>query len=389
MNSPIYLDGFATLPLAPEARDAMLAAWAVPGNAGSANGAGERAASIVAAGRAAVATLIGASPGEIIFTSGATEANNLALIGVVSALRKRQPTRRRIIVSAVEHKAVLEAAASLDALGIEVASAPVDTGGRLDLTAFGDLIDETVLIASVMMANNETGVVQPVAEAAAIAHTHGVLFHCDAAQAAGKVPLDVGELDVDYLSLSAHKLYGPMGIGALYVAAGAPHPSPLLHGGGQQAGVRPGTEPVALISGFGTAATLAAARMDVDAHQGRQLMRVLLDGLARRHLKFRLITAGHDVVPGSAAILLENIDGDALCSAVARFVSISNGSACTAGQLKESHVLRAIGLASHDSRSFIRICCNRYNSMQELELAATHIASAAERCRLATGGVHQ
>jgi cysteine desulfurase len=386
---PIYLDGFSTLPLAPEAREAMLSAWEQPGNAGSANAAGERAASIVADGRAAVATLIGASPGEIIFTSGATEANNLALLGVATALRAQGSSRRRVVISTIEHKAVMAAAAALAASGLEIVLAPVDHAGRLDLAAFADLVDDSVLIASVMMVNNETGVIQPVAEAAAMTHAHGAPFHCDAAQAAGKVPLDVCDLDVDYLSLSAHKLYGPMGVGALYMAAGAPRPSPLLHGGGQQGGIRPGTEPVALISGFGAAAKVAAAMIDVDAHHGRQLVAELLEGLSQRQVRFRSITGSHPVVPGSAVILLEAVDGDALCSAVARDVSISTGSACTAGQLYPSHVLKAIGLDNAEARSVIRIFCNRYNNVPEMTSAAAHIASVAELSRLATGEVHQ
>lgn len=389
ITGPIYLDGFATLPLAREARTAMLSAWEQPGNAGSANVAGERAASIVDAGRLAVANLVGASPAEIVFTSGATEANNLAISGVVAALRAQGSRRDRVVVSAVEHKAVLEAALSLRALGVDVVEAPVDMTGRIDLEAFGELIDETVLIASVMMVNNETGVIQPVAEAAAIAHAQGVLFHCDAAQGAGKVPIDVVNLDVDYLSVSAHKLYGPMGIGALYIAAGSPPPSPLFHGGGQQARLRPGTEPVALIAGFGAAAATAQHMMEDDADHGRQLVATLLAGLSSRQVRFRPITGNHRVVPGSAAILLEGVDGNALCAAVARDVSISTGSACTAGQIDTSHVLGAMGMRGDCARSVVRIFCSRYNMLEEMEVAAAHIASAADRSRLATGGVRQ
>ena len=389
MRVPIYLDGFATLPLAAEARDAILSAWSQPGNAGSPNGAGERAASIVDGGRVAIAQLIGAAPSEIIFTSGATEANNLALIGVASTLLASGSTRRRVVVSAIEHKAVLEAAASLKTGGIEILIAPVDAAGRLNLGAFDALVDDSLLIASVMMVNNETGVIQPVAEAAAMAHSRGALFHCDAAQAAGKLPLDVGELDVDYLSLSAHKLYGPMGIGALYVAAGVPLPSPQLHGGGQQAGLRPGTEPVALIAGFGAAATLASQSLESDADHGRQLVAEFLAGLARRQVRFRAVTGDHPVVPGSAAILLDSIDANALCAAVSRDVSISTGSACTSGQLDTSHVLKAIGFNHTEARSVVRVFCNRYNLMQEMDPAASYVASAAQRSRLATGEVHQ
>lgn len=243
-SEPVYLDGFATLPIAPEACEAMLSALARPGNAGSPNLSGERAASIVAEGRVAVADLIGASPSEIVFTSGATEANNLAIIGLATAMADREPDRRRIVISAVEHKAVIEPAKFLKKHGFNVDFAPVDGRGLLDVEAFGRLMGNDVLFTSVMLVNNETGVVQPVREAAAFAHSYGVLFHCDAAQAVGKIQVDVLDLDVDYLSLSGHKCYGPMGIGALYVSAGAPKPHPLIFGGGQQAGTRPGTEPV-------------------------------------------------------------------------------------------------------------------------------------------------
>ena len=388
-GAPVYLDGFATLPVAPAALQAMLSAWGQPGNAGSPNAAGERAATIVDAGRQAVAGLLGASPAEIIFTSGATEANNLALIGVVAALRAQGSRRNRVVVSAIEHKAVLESALSLRALGVEVLLAPVDAAGRIDLAAFAELIDDTVLIASVMMVNNETGVVQPVAEAIDLAHAQGVLFHCDAAQAAGKLHIDVVDLDVDYLSLSAHKLYGPMGIGALYAAAGVPSPAPLLHGGSQQGGKRPGTEPVALISGFGAAAAVAANEIDKDGSHGRRLVAELLAGLSKRQVRFKSITGDHNIIPGSAAVVLEGVDANALCAAVARAVSISTGSACTAGQLDTSHVLRSMGMSPTLARSVVRIFCNRYNTLEEMAVAASHIASAAEHSRLATGEVRQ
>jgi cysteine desulfurase len=388
-EAPVYLDGFATLPLAPEARDAMLRAWEQPGNAGSPNASGERAARIVAAGRAEVAALIGAAPSEIIFTAGATEANNLALIGGAQRAAALFPEKRRIIVSAVEHKAVLEPARILEGQGFVLSIAPVDVNGRLDLDVFEALLGDDVLLASIMMVNNETGVVQPVAEAAALVHAVGGLVHTDAAQAAGKIAIDVLDLDIDYLSLSAHKCYGPIGIGALYVAAHAPKPMPIVHGGGQQDAIRPGTEPVALIAGFGAAAKVARTDLGRDCIHAEELIKALLDGLSSRQLRFRRITGAAKVVAGSAALQLAGIDADRLCASVARAVSLSTGSACSSGQIKQSHVLEAIGFSWNDASQVIRIFCNRYQDINDMEMAAEYIVTAADRSRLAAGEVRQ
>ncbi|WP_323493999.1 cysteine desulfurase family protein [Sphingomonas sp. 10B4] len=387
--TPIFLDGFATLPLAPEARDAMLAAWTFPGNAGSPNGSGERAARIIADARADVAALIGAAPAEIIFTSGATEANNLAILGIAHSALARNSSRRRIVVSSVEHKAVLEPANILAGRGFDVVVAPVDQYGRVDLPRLESLVDECTLLVSVMMVNNETGVVQPVSEVASITHAAGALFHTDAAQAGGKVAIDVLELDVDYLSLSAHKCYGPMGVGALYCAAGAPTPEPLIYGGGQQNAVRPGTEPVALIAGFGAAAKMAMVALCEDASRGRTLIGALLDRLAQQQIRFERITGDRPVVPASAAIRLEDVNGDDLCAMVARNVSLSTGSACTAGQVRVSHVLERMGLSDVDARSVVRIYCHRYLTERDIDAAAAHIIAAIVRSRVATGEVRQ
>lgn len=388
-SEPIYLDGFATLPLAPEARDAMMTAWSTPGNAGSPNGAGERAAAIIAEGRANVAELIGAGPAEIIFTSGATEANNLAILGIARAAAAAGSTRKRLLVSAIEHKAVIESAKALENEGFAVAKVPVDGGGRLDLNALQALLREEVLLVSVMLVNNETGTIQPVAAAAALAHDAGALFHTDAAQAAGKIPIDVLDLDVDYLSLSAHKMYGPMGVGALFVAAGSPTPLPLFYGGGQQQAARPGTEPVPLIAGFGAAAKAAKKRLPADTTHARLLGEAFLDELSRRQVRYRLIGDHGHTVPGGVAIELLGLDAAALCSAVARDVSLSVGSACTSGQIQTSHVLEAIGISEYFAQSFVRVFCHRYQDEQEIRRAAAIIADFCSRPSLATGGVHQ
>jgi cysteine desulfurase len=376
MNEPVYLDGFSTTPLAPEARQAILAAFDQPGNASSQHAAGQRAAITVEAARESVASLLGAAASEIVFTSGATEADNLALLGVARALRKDGSDRNRIVVSAIEHKAVLEAAAALRSEDYVVQLAPVDRFGRLDLAAFQELVDPDTALVSVMAANNETGVIQPIKEAAAAAHRVGALFHSDAAQAVGKIPTDVIELGVDYLSISSHKMYGPMGIGALFVSAAATKPLPLTYGGGQEKGLRPGTEPVALIAGFGAAARVAAHRR-ADANKNIELMNDLLAGLADRQVRFRRISGPHEVVPGTAAIAIDGVDAEHLCLKLARDVEISTGSACTSGQLRRSHVLEAMGFSEHQASQVVRLFCGRFVTEKDVARAAEKIAIAA------------
>lgn len=389
MSLPVYLDGFATLPLAPEARAAMLAAWDAPGNAGSPNTSGEIAAQTIDKARSEVAALIGAASREIIFTSGATEANNLALLGAATALSEQLPSRRRIVVSSIEHKAILEPASVLSNRGFELCIAPVDQNGRLDLQAFSDLATSNLLLASVMLVNNETGVIQPVREAAEIAHAAGGAFHSDAAQAAGKIDIDVFGLDIDYLSLSAHKCYGPMGIGALFVAAGAVRPFPLTFGGGQQEAIRPGTEPVALIAGFGAAAEVARDKMEQNQRHTDGLLRQLFREMTDGGIGFQRITGQHPVIPGSAAIRINGVDADALCSRVAPKVSISTGSACNSGQIGSSHVLASMGYSTEAASSIVRIFCHRYLDSSAIRTAAHHIIDAESRSRVATGEVRQ
>jgi cysteine desulfurase len=389
MPTPVYLDGFSSLPIAPEAKTAIIDALSRPGNASSPHRAGEEAARRIAQARGEVADLIGATPGEITFTSGATEANNVALVGAARALRMEGVKRTRILVSAIEHKAVIEPAQALTREGFEVTLAPVNRFGELDLSAFRELLDDCVLLASVMTVNNETGVIQPVREAAAAAHEVGALFHTDAAQAAGKLPLDVTDLDADYVSLSGHKLYGPMGIGALYVAASAPKPQPLCYGGGQQGGLRPGTEPIALIAGFGAAAKLAAKELEADAEHGRDLARLFLDELAARQVRFSLVSDDREVVPGGLSIRINGADADQLCAMLADKVQLSTGSACTSGQLRTSHVLEAMGLSSGEAAEVLRAFCHRYLNAEDIRSAAAHVAASIRQSAVATGGAVQ
>jgi len=389
ISVPIYLDGFATMPLADEARDAMFAAWTSPANAGSPHSLGDRAAAAVAEARKAVADLIGATPSEIVFTSGATEANNLALIGVARwAVETRSP-KRRIVVSAVEHKAVLEPAHELKRLGFDVVVAPVDSRGVIDCAALTVLVDENTLLVSVMAANNETGVLQPLSEVVAISRAHGALVHCDGAQAAGKIPIDVVELDVDYLSLSSHKMYGPVGVGGLYVSATSPTPRPLQFGGGQQNGVRPGTEPVPLIVGFGIAARLGRNGLAADGDHGRHLALRLLAKLDEHQVRYRQITNGAPTLPGSLSLAMPGIDGDDLVAHLQSKVCLSTGSACNYGQILPSHVLISMGISQDDARSVFRIYCNRYLSDHDIDAASAFIAEAYLRLDRRAGRTRQ
>ncbi len=388
-SEAVYLDGFSTMPLAPEAKTAMIDAFDHVGNAASPHSAGEGAAQRIAHARLAVADLINAAPSEIIFTSGATEANNLALIGVASAATHASDRRRRIIVSAIEHRAVLEPARHLASLGFDVVEAPVNSAGVVDLPALAGLISGETLLVSVMAVNNETGLVQPVAEIAALVRKAGALFHCDAAQAVGKLDCDVQAIDVDYLSISSHKLYGPMGVGALYVAAHAPRPEPLTFGGGQQSGLRPGTEPVALIAGFGAAALVATRYLSTDAVHNADLIARLLAGLTSSHVRYTLLGKDQLRVPGGAAIALDGIDAEAVCTMLARTVQLSTGSACAAGQLLTSHVLDAMAFSVKKAQSVLRLMTNRYLTGEQIDRAADEIAASVHRSVLATGEVRQ
>lgn len=388
----IYLDGHATTALAPEARDAMLAAWDCVGNASSPHSAGARASLTVDTARRSVARLIGAEPTEIVFTSGATEANNLALLGVARAAVRAGVARSRVVVSAIEHKAVLEPARMLRGEGFDVVEAPVNREGQVDLAEFAQLVNEETLLVSVMAANNEIGVIQPITEVAAIARRVGALTHCDAAQAAGRISLDVFDLDLDYLSLSAHKLHGPFGVGALYVAATAPRPHPLIVGGGQEGGARAGTLPVPLIAGFGAAAEIAASNLERDAQHAGSLARRFMADLASQQLSFEVVCADSDHLPGSLNLRLEGIDADDLVSTLTDDVLISTGSACNSGQIEPSHVLRAIGFTYKEAKSTVRVLFGRYNTSAEAIEAAGLFAQACARVRLATvatGGCRQ
>ncbi len=384
-SSPVYLDGHATTPLAPEAQEAMEPWWhAQAGNPNSPHRHGQYAGAAVEAARSAVAALVGASPSEIHFTSGATEANNLAIIGTALAAVARGEHRRGIVVSQIEHKSVLNAAYALEREGFAVTELPVAANGVIDLERALAAISEDTLLVSVMAANNEIGALQPLTDVTRIARAHGALVHVDAAQLVGKLPFDAAAFDL--VSLSSHKMYGPMGIGALYVSGAAPYrPRPLFYGGDQEGGLRPGTLPTPLIVGFGAAARIAEARLDADGRHSAALAGRFEEELRSRQVRFVRHGAETSRLPGSISIAFEGVDANELIAAVSAEVSISEGSACQSGQIMPSHVLQAIGLTVSLLTSTVRLYFGRYNTEADAALAAGAIATAAAKLRVRTG----
>ncbi|MEO7179160.1 MAG: cysteine desulfurase family protein [Allosphingosinicella sp.] len=382
----IYLDGFATTAIAPQARDAMLEALALPANPSSPHALGERAANLIGRARRDIAALVGCSPAELVFTSGATEANNLAITG---GAYTAPAGRRRIVVSAIEHRAVLEPARALAEMGFDLVLAPVDTRGVIDLAKLGDIVRDDCWLVSAMAVNNETGVVQPIAEIARIAHERGALIHTDAAQAIGKIPVDLAEWDVDYASITAHKMHGPVGIGALYIAAGATPPRPLQLGGGQQAGRRAGTEPVALIAGFGAAAAVACEKGSENATVRAALLNRILEVLSEHQVRWEKISGEAETVPGGCAIVLPGVDADEVCQRIQNEIFISTSSACSAGRITLSHVLTSMGIDPDRGRSTIRLMMSEYGSIAEAETAGEALARAIRESRSGAGRIIQ
>lgn len=383
----IHLDGHATTPVAPEAIDAMLRQLAETGNPHAAHAAGQRAAVIVEEGRAAVAALIGAQPSELFFTSGATEANNLALLGLARSAARAGLTARTVITSLIEHPSVLGPARMLEREGFRHVATPVGPDGVIDLAALAAVPD--ALIVSVGLVNGELGTVQPIEQVAAIAHTAGAFVHCDGAQAVGRIPVDVFGLDVDALSMSSHKMYGPAGIGALFISSAATlRPEPLFVGGGQEGGLRPGTVPAVLVAGFAAAAKLASAKMADDAAHVELLRGAFLTMLREENLDFQINAVGPRV-PGSLNLRFDGVEGDSLVDQVADRISIATGSACSSGKVEPSQVLTAIGLSRDEARSSIRLYFDRYLNHSDVRAAAATIANAVRRFSVVAGEVVQ
>jgi cysteine desulfurase len=376
----IYLDYNATTPVDDQVISKMLPYFATQfANAASSHEMGHQANDAVEEARSMVAELVATKRGEVYFTSGATEANNLALRGILPQLL---PTRQRVLVGTTEHRAVLDTAHRLRASGAAVEEVPVSSDGLIDEDSYVAMLDDRVGLVSIMWANNETGVIAPIARLAELAHRVGAIFHCDATQAAGKVPLDLRSAGVDLASLSAHKLYGPKGVGALYVHRGL-HIEAQMSGGGHERGMRSGTLNVPGIVGFGEAARIAMESIDGDQERLRSLSSRLVAELRLRIGDVRVIGEGAPRLPNTVNLRMVGADSEAVMANAAN-VAISSGSACTALVPEVSHVLLAMGLRPDQAEECLRFSLGRYTTAQEVDSAALQVADAVRRVRRLT-----
>lgn len=359
----VYFDHAATTPVDPRVLEAMLPFFSEHyGNPSELHRLGREARAAVDAARAQVASVLGAGEKEIVFTSGGTESDTLALAG---SLARYQPGH--LIVGAIEHPAVMEAARALNRQGWDVDFVPVDGDGVVDLDAYEQAFRDDTRLASIMFANNVIGTVQPVAELARIAHEKGALFHTDAVQAVGSLPVDVDELGVDLLSLSGHKLYGPKGVGALYVRRGT-RLQPVINGGGQERRLRSGTENVPGIVGLGVAITLAAEQLPEVGPRLESMRDRLMDGVLERVPEVTLLGHRTQRLPGNAAFSVRYIEGESMLLQMdAQGFMVSSGSACASGSLEPSHVVLALGLGAEDAHGSIRVSLGRENTVEEVD----------------------
>ena len=381
MSEPIYLDYAATTPVDPRVLEKMLPYFSeIYGNAASkAHSFGWKAEQAVIEGREQVASLIGASAKEIIFTSGATESDNLALLGVAEMYAEKG---KHIITCVTEHKAILDPAHYLETKGFEVTFLKVDQAGMIDLKELESAIREDTILVSIMAANNEIGTIHPVKAIGEITRKAGVLFHTDATQAVGKIPVDVDDMKIDLLSMSAHKMYGPKGIGALYVRRRKPRVrlAPMMHGGGHERGMRSGTLNVPSIVGFGEACRLAGLEMEAEAKH-LIAMRDRLHNKVNEVLDFVHLN-GHETerLPGTVNLSFAYVEGESLMMGMEN-IAVSSGSACTSASLEPSYVLRALGVGDDLAHCSIRFSLGRFTTDAELEETIEKLLAVVTRLR--------
>jgi cysteine desulfurase len=381
-SAAIYLDNHATTRVDPRVLQAMLPWFSERyGNAASiSHGFGHEAADAVHAARETIVAALHCPPESLIFTSGATESNNLAIKGVLAA----RGTDAHLVVNAAEHRAVLDPAKRLRRAGHPVTIVPVDAHGRVDPQRVEDALQPSTRLVSVMLSNNEVGTVNPVAEFGALCRERGVAFHCDASQAVGRIPVDLAQLPIDLLSFTAHKLYGPKGVGALYVRRGSPRIplTPQIDGGGHEGGLRSGTLPVPLIVGFAEAMRLAAEQLEPESRRVGALRARLQHALCSQ--LDGLTIHGHPTerLPGNLNVGFDGVDGEALMVGVAqRGLAVSSGSACTSADPEPSHVLRAMGVPEGLARASLRFGLGRFNTADEVDQAAQIVVEAVRQLR--------
>jgi cysteine desulfurase len=375
----IYLDHAATTPMRPEVLDAMLSFLKDQyGNPSSIHRTGREAQEALDEARDKVAELIGASPREIVFTSGGSEADNLAIKGVAYALRGKG---NHIITSAIEHHAVYHTCKYLEKNGFRLTILPVDSYGLVDPAAVASALTSHTILVTIMHANNEIGTIQPIAEIGEILRKRSVLFHTDAVQTLGHIPVNVDELGVDLLSLSAHKFYGPKGVGALYVRSGTRF-DPLIHGGAQERNRRAGTENVAGIVGLATALELAVAEMDAEAQRQQGLRDMLIEGISKKIPHTRLNGHPKQRLPGNVSLCFEFIEGESLLLNLdMRGIAASSGSACTSGSLEPSHVLLALGLPHEIAHGSLRLTLGRDTTAQDIQVVIDVLPGIVDKLR--------
>jgi cysteine desulfurase len=378
---PVYLDNNATTRTDPRVVEAMLPFFTEQyGNAASRHHRfGWKAEEAVEQARAEVAALIAANPKEIVFTSGATESDNLALKGVADMYRRRGD---HLITAVTEHHAVLDSARRLEREGFRVTFLPVDRYGRVTADQVAEALTERTILVSIMAANNEVGTLQPIAEIGRLCKERGVLLHSDAVQAVGKLPLDVDALGVDLLSISAHKMYGPKGVGALYVRRRDPHVrlEPLLDGGGHERGMRSGTLPVPLIVGFGKACALCREENPAEAQRLLGLRERLRQGVMDRLTDVYLNGHPHERLPGNLNLSFAFIEGEALMMSM-KDVAVSSGSACTSASIEPSYVLRAMGISDELAHGSLRFGLGRFTTAEEVDFVIEEVMRNVGRLR--------
>ncbi len=377
MRPPIYLDYNATTPIDAEAAQAMLPYLTGRfGNPSSAHFYGREAHQAVDHARQQVAGLLGCAPGEVVFTSGGTESNNTVIKGVAETRRQQSD---HLITSAIEHPAVLEPCRWLEAQGWRITVLPVDETGRVSPADVEKAITPRTALVSVMLANNEVGTLEPVAEIARIAHAHGALMHTDAAQAMGKIPVRVDDLGVDFLSLAGHKLYAPKGIGALYCRGG--EMPRLMHGAGHEAGRRAGTENVLEIVGLGQAAEVAARDLDKNMAHMRSLRDRLWQALSGGVYEVRRNGHRQHALPNTLSVSFRHVEANALLERIGKRVAASAGAACHADQVTVSAVLEAMGVPLNYAMGTLRLTVGKMTTEQEIDEAAQVIGAAVRALR--------